>query len=100
MKKETSVSLLKPEPALEEQFHHGLKHLNDEGTRAKVKEWKTGFLRIASEIKADIVPASLDFKKKEILLGEIFKPSGDNTKDILDLKKYYSVFAPKHPEKF
>ena len=74
--------------------------MSPEGTRSKVKEWKTGFLRIASEIKADIVPASLDFKKKEILLGEIFKPSGDNTKDILDLKKYYSAFAPKHPEKF
>ena len=74
--------------------------MSPEGTRAKVKEWKTGFLRIASEIKADIVPASLDFKKKEILLGEIFKPSGDNTKDILDLKKYYSEFAPNHPEKF
>ena len=74
--------------------------MSPEGTRAKVKEWKTGFLRIASEIKADIVPASLDFKKKEILLGEIFKPSGDNTKDILDLKKYYSAFVPKHPEKF
>ena len=74
--------------------------MSPEGTRTKVKEWKTGFLRIASEIKADIVPASLDFKKKEILLGEIFKPSGDNTKDILDLKKYYSAFAPKHPENF
>ena len=74
--------------------------MSPEGTRTKVKEWKTGFLRIASEIKADIVPASLDFKKKEILLGEIFKPSGDNTKDILDLKKYYSAFVPKHPEKF
>ena len=74
--------------------------MSPEGTRAKVKEWKTGFLRIASEIKADIVPASLDFKKKEILLGEIFKPSGDNTKDILDLKQYYSAFAAKHPEKF
>ena len=74
--------------------------MSPEGTRAKVKDWKTGFLRIASEIKADIVPASLDFKKKEILLGEIFKPSGDNTKDILDLKQYYSAFAAKHPEKF
>ena len=24
----------------------------------------------------------------------------DNQKDILDLKKYYSVFKPKHPEKY
>ena len=82
------------------EINSSLIGMSPEGTRSKVEEWKTGFLRIASEIKADIVPASLDFKKKEILLGKIFKPSGDNTKDILDLKKYYSAFAPKHPEKF
>lgn len=41
--------------------------MSPEGTRAKVKEWKTGFLRIASEIKADIVPASLDFKKLSLI---------------------------------
>ncbi len=74
--------------------------ISPEGTRSKVKEWKTGFLRIAKEINAQIVPASLDFSKKEILLGKVFKPSGDNKKDILDLKKYYSVFKPKHPEKY
>ena len=74
--------------------------ISPEGTRSKVKEWKTGFLRIAKEINAQIVPASLDFSKKEILLGKVFKLSGDNKKDILDLKKYYSVFKPKHPEKY
>ena len=74
--------------------------ISPEGTRSKVKEWKTGFLRIAKEINAQIVPASLDFSKKEILLGRVFKLSGDNKKDILDLKKYYSVFKPKHPKKY
>ena len=74
--------------------------MSPEGTRSKVKEWKTGFLRIAKEINAQIVPASLDYSKKEILLGKVFKLSGDNQKDILDLKKYYSVFKPKHPEKY
>ena len=74
--------------------------ISPEGTRSKVKEWKTGFLRIAKEINAQIVPASLDYSKKEILLGEVFKLSGDNQKDILELKKYYSVFKPKHPEKY
>ena len=57
--------------------------ISPEGTRSKVKEWKTGFLRIAKEIKAEIVPASLDYSKKEILLGKVFKLSGDN-KDISD----------------
>ena len=74
--------------------------MSPEGTRSKVKEWKTGFLRIAKEINAQIVPASLDFSKKEILLGNVFKLSGNNKKDILDLKKYYSVFTAKHPEKY
>ena len=74
--------------------------ISPEGTRSKVKEWKTGFLRIAKEIKAEIVPASLDYSKKEILLGKVFKLSGDNQKDISDLKKYYSAFKPKHPEKY
>ena len=74
--------------------------ISPEGTRSKVKEWKTGFLRIAKEINAEIVPASLDYSKKEILLGKVFRLSGDNQKDILDLKKYYSAFKPKHPEKY
>jgi 1-acyl-sn-glycerol-3-phosphate acyltransferase len=71
-----------------------------EGTRSKVKEWKTGFLRIADELNTKIVPASIDFAKKEILLGKIFSPSGDNLKDIADLKNYYRAFTPKHPENY
>ena len=71
-----------------------------EGTRSKVKEWKTGFLRIAKELNTKIIPASIDFAKKEILLGDVFIPSGNNAKDILDLKNYYSIFTPKHPENY
>ena len=73
--------------------------LSPEGTRSKVVEWKTGFLRIAKELNAKIVPVSLDFSKKEILFGDVFIPSGNNKKDISDLKDYYSIFTPKHPEK-
>ena len=74
--------------------------MSPEGTRSKVKEWKTGFLRISKELNSKIILASLDFAKKEILLGKAFAPSGNNEKDIKDLKDYYSVFTPKHPEKY
>ena len=74
--------------------------MSPEGTRSKVKEWKTGFLRFAKELNTKIIPASIDFAKKEILLGNVFTPSGNNSQDILNLKKYYSVFTPKHPEKY
>ena len=63
--------------------------MSPEGTRSKVKEWKTGFLRIAKELNTKIIPASLDFAKKEILLGKVFTPSGNNDEDIKILKKYY-----------
>ena len=48
-------------------------------------------------MNAEIVPASLDYSKEEILLGKVFffRLSGDNQKDILDLEKYYSVFKPE-----
>ena len=74
--------------------------ISPEGTRSKVKEWKTGFLRIAKELNTKIIPASLDFAKKEILLGKAFTPSGDNMKDIKDLKDYYSIFTARHPDKY
>jgi len=71
-----------------------------EGTRSKVEAWKTGFLRIAEGIDAKIIPASIDFATKEILLGKVFFPSGDNKKDINDLQDYYKVFTARHPEKY
>ena len=71
-----------------------------EGTRSKVEAWKTGFLRIAEGIDAKIIPASIDFETKEILLGKVFVPSGDNKKDIRDLQDYYKVFTARHPEKY
>ena len=70
-----------------------------EGTRSKVKDWKTGFLRIAKELNTKIILASIDFSKRD-LAWEGFCTSGDNVKDILDLKNYYSSFTPKHPDKF
>jgi len=46
------------------------------------------------------IPASIDFATKEILLGKVFVPSGDNKKDIRDLQDYYKVFTARHPEKY
>ena len=74
--------------------------MSPEGTRSKVEAWKTGFLRIAEGIDAKIIPASIDFSTKEILLGKVFVPSGENKKDIRDLQDYYKVFTAKHPEKY
>tara|TARA_B100000700_G_scaffold272947_1_gene316895 strand:+ start:45 stop:647 length:603 start_codon:yes stop_codon:yes gene_type:complete len=82
------------------QINGTLLGMSPEGTRSKVEAWKTGFLRIAKGINANIIPASLDFAKKEVLLGKTFKPTGDNKKDIQSLQDYYKDFTAKHPENY
>ena len=83
-----------------EDKKNGLIGLAPEGTRSKVDEWKTGFLRIAKELNSGVVLVSLDFLKKELVFGKEFIPTGDDKKDILSIKKYYNAFTPKNPANF
>jgi len=43
---------------------------------------------------------SIDYPTKEISFRELFYPSGDNQKDIDQLKQYYKDFVGKIPEYF
>ena len=79
---------------------NGLIGLAPEGTRSKVGEWKTGFLRIAKELNSGVVLVSLDFLKKELVFGKEFIPTGDDKQDILNIKEYYNAFTPKNPANF
>ena len=74
--------------------------ITPEGTRKKVKKWKTGFLRIAEEINAEIQLTGIDFGKKRFVFGELFKPTGDNERDIENLKIHFQKYTGKHPERF
>ncbi len=66
--------------------------MTPEGTRKKVKRWKTGFLRIAEQTNSKILLISIDAPTKIIKIGKIFNPSGDNEKDLAFIQKYYSAF--------
>lgn len=83
-----------------EHKKNGLIGIAPEGTRSKVDEWKTGFLRIAKELNSGVVLVSLDFLKKELVFGEEFKLSGNDKQDLRDIKKYYKAFTPRHIENF
>jgi hypothetical protein len=43
---------------------------------------------------------AIDFEKKICSFNGFFEPSGDNEKDINNLKLFYSQFKAKHPENF
>lgn len=60
-----------------------------EGTRKKVKDWKSGFYYIAHGANVPIVMAAIDYGTKEVKISEPFYPTGDYEKDLLEIKSFY-----------
>ena len=73
--------------------------MTPEGTRKKVKRWKTGFLRIAKQTHSKILLISIDAPTKSIEIGKIFNPTGNSDDDLAFIQKYYSSFRGINPQK-
>ena len=73
--------------------------MTPEGTRNKVKRWKTGFLRIAKQTHSKILLISIDAPTKSIEIGNIFNPTGNSEEDLAYIQKYYSTFRGINPQK-
>ena len=73
-----------------------------EGSRSAVDQWRTGFLTIAYNAGVPVQLGVIDFKNKLVFIKKEFHPTGDNQKDLSEIKKYYSQFkeAAKYPSKF
>jgi len=71
-----------------------------EGTRSRVRHWKTGFYYIALGAQLPILPAYLDFGKKRLGLGPVVIPSGDIERDMLVLKAFYAPMQGKNRDQF
>lgn len=74
--------------------------LSPEGTRKKVKVWKTGFYYIAKEAKVPIVMVSFDYKRKLVKFSDPFYTSSDKEKDFYKIHEFYQGVQGKNPEKF
>jgi 1-acyl-sn-glycerol-3-phosphate acyltransferase len=73
-----------------------------EGTRSKVKRWKKGYYYIAKKSNVPILPVAVDYKTKEVILGELIYPTDNEEKDFIKLVEFYKTVdpKPKYPEKF
>ena len=71
-----------------------------EGTRSKVRQWKTGFYYIAVSAQVPIVLAYMDYDKKISGLGAIFQPSGDIDADMAAIKAFYAPFKGRNASQF
>ena len=63
--------------------------LAPEGTRKPVKEWKTGFIRIARAAQVPIIPAYFHYPEKIIGFGAPIHPSGDDVADMAKVRAWY-----------
>lgn len=69
-----------------------------EGTREKVRQWKTGFYHIAKGAEVPIVPAYVDGKRKAIGIGEAFSLVGDLDADMRNIQAYFAEFEGIVPQ--
>ncbi len=69
-----------------------------EGTRKYVKEWKTGFYRVATGANVPIVLAYLDYGTKTAGLKAVLYPTGSYEADLEKIKSYYKGMKGKFPE--
>ncbi len=76
--------------------------LSPEGTRSPVKKWRSGFYFIAKRLNLPVVLLGLDYKEKVIsfLPPLYFDERVDKEKAVEMVKKKFSVFNAKYPEKF
>ena len=71
-----------------------------EGTRGKVRHWKTGFYFIALEAGVPIVLAYMDYHRKLAGLGPVFTPSGDVEADMVQVKQFYAGVRGRNADQF
>lgn len=72
--------------------------LAPEGTRKKVKHWKTGFYHIARKANVPIIMFSLDFGKKENKISEPFYLTDNKEADFKFMKAFYKDAVGKISE--
>jgi 1-acyl-sn-glycerol-3-phosphate acyltransferase len=73
--------------------------LAPEGTRRKVRRWKTGFYYIALEAGIPIVMGYVDYSAKRTGLGPLFTPTGDYEADMRTILAFYADKQGRHPER-
>jgi len=71
-----------------------------EGTRGRVRHWKTGFWHIARAARVPIVMAYMDYSQRQAGLGPLFEPSDDVDTDLAAIKRFYAPFKGRRPDLF
>lgn len=76
--------------------------ITPEGTRSRVEQWRTGFLRIAHAARVPVALGVIDYANKTITVSETFMTTGDVDADMQKIRDYYRATGAqgKKPENF
>ena len=72
--------------------------LSPEGTRKKVKDWRTGFYYIAQEAQVPVVPIALVYREKQIRIGQPIEITGAIEKELPQIQLFFKGSNGKVPE--
>ena len=74
--------------------------ITPEGTRKKVKRWKSGFHRIARGAQVPIVLISFDYSRKVVRLGPTFEATEDYERDLAAIQSHITPSMACVPENY
>ena len=78
--------------------NHFILALSPEGTRSKVKKWKTGFYYIAQRAKVPILLFKIDYRLKEIGVFNVLNVTNDYFNDMNFIENQYKNVTARHPK--
>ncbi|MET0255677.1 MAG: 1-acyl-sn-glycerol-3-phosphate acyltransferase [Luteibacter sp.] len=67
-----------------------------EGTRKPVRQWKSGFLRIARASGVPILPVFIDYPSKTFTIGALVHATGDMDADMTRIRAMFAGYQGKH----
>jgi len=69
-----------------------------EGTRKKVDQLKTGFYHIAKEAQIPLVLAAIDYRKREVVFGEVMYLTQNMEDDLHKITQWFAQFQGYNPD--
>lgn len=100
IRRETSEGVVSELARMIRAEPHFVLAIAPEGTRKQVKEWRSGFYRIAEAAGVPIVPVRFDFSRREIGIGAPMQPTGDLAADVATLKALFTPDMARNPAGF
>jgi 1-acyl-sn-glycerol-3-phosphate acyltransferase len=70
--------------------------ITPEGTRKHVKQWKSGFLRIAHDANVPVQTLFIDYPSKTFTLGPLVHASDDPDADMTTIRAMFRPYRGKH----